>query len=238
MIAYFLLGLFLFVGLLLLLRWASTTEPRNVLKALAWTAGILGVIAGLFLLWAGRYALAWIALPALIGLLSRWRQIKGAIKSARGPSRGNTSAVETRFLAMTLDHDTGEMSGEVREGAFAGRRLETLSLDQLLALWREVSAEDAQSQTVLEAYLDKLHGAAWREAGEAAGSGAGGGSADGGGAMRESEALEVLGLEPGASPEEVRRAYRQMMQKLHPDHGGSDWVAAKLNEAKRVLIGE
>lgn len=236
MIAYFLLGLGLLVGLLLLLKWASETEPRNLLKALGWVAGILGVIAGLFLLWAGRYQLAWIALPALIGLLSRWRQIKSAIKSARGPSQGRTSEVETRFLAMTLEHDTGVMSGTVREGAYAGQRLEDLALDDLLVLWDEVADVDQQSASVLEAYLDKMHGDAWRERAQGAGASDAGGQHAG--PMDEAEALEILGLEPGASADDVRRAYRHLMQKLHPDHGGSDWFAAKLNEAKRVLIGD
>lgn len=238
MIAYFVLGVALLFGLLLLAKWFAEAEPRHVLKALAWSLGILGVMAGLALLWAGRYQLAWIALPALFALATRWRDIKNAIKSARGPRQDQTSTVETRFLRMTLEHDTGVMSGVVLAGSYAGAHLEDLELDDLIALWREARAEDAQSAAVLEAYLDKLHGEAWREA-VAGGGGTGqAGAAPGGGPMDEDEALEILGLSKGASREEVRRAYRELMQKLHPDHGGSNWFAAKLNEAKRVLIGE
>lgn len=241
MIAYLVLGVALLVGFVLLIKWASETEPRQLLKALAWTLGILGLIAGLFLLWAGRYQLAWIALPALFALASRWRQIRNAIKAARGPAPGRTSEVETRFLRMTLEHDTGIMTGEVREGQFAGARVENLGLQDLVALWMEVSAEDAQSAAVLEAYLDKVHGPDWRETAEGGagtGSGAGGGGAAGGGPMTETEAREILGVAPEATAEEIRRAYRQLMQKLHPDHGGSTYFATKLNEAKRVLLGE
>lgn len=242
MIAYFLLGVGLLVSLVLLLKWASETEPRNLLRALGWTAAVVGVVLGLALLWLGRYQFAWIALPALYGLLRNWRQIRQALRSAgtggSGASAGRSSRVETRFLAMTLEHDTGVMTGEVREGTYAGCRVEALGLDDLLALWREVSAEDAQSAAVLEAYLDKVHGDAWREPAAGGGARGGGAAGAGGGQMEEAEALEILGLEPGATPEQVRKAYRSLMQKLHPDKGGSDWFAAKLNEAKRVLIGE
>lgn len=201
-------------------------------------AGILGVVAGLFLLWAGRYQLAWIALPALIGLMSRWRQIRSVLRGVRGSNHGQTSKVDTRFLQMILEHDTGVMSGTVREGVFEGRRLEELSLQELLQLWREVTRQDAQSATVLEAYLDKMHGDAWRDAAHGSEEVGGGSGRDGAGSMGEAEALEILGLEPGASADDIGQAYRQLMQKLHPDHGGSDWFAAKLNEAKRILIGE
>lgn len=242
MIAYFVLGVALLFGLILLARWFAEAEPRQVVKVLAWTLGILGVMAGLALLWAGRYQFAWIALPALIALFSRWRDIRNAFKAARGPSGGRTSAVQTRFVEMTLEHDTGVMTGVVREGRYTGARLDELALDDLVALWQEARAEDAQSAAVLEAYLDKLHGDAWREAaGGGAGAGAAGGDAGAsahGGPMGTEEALEILGLEKGASKDEVLRAYRDLMQRLHPDHGGSNWFAAKLNEAKRILIGE
>ena len=244
MIAYFLLGLGLLVGILLLLKWASEAEPRQVLKALAWVGGIVGVVLGLFLLWAGRYQLAWIALPALFALASRWRQVKRALRNARGPSPSQASEVETRFVRMTLEHDTGVMAGEVLDGAHAGRRVEDLTLEQLVELWREAHAADAQSAAVIEAYLDKMHGDAWREAAddsagpEGARAGETGASGRGGGAMTREEALEILGLEENASREEIQQAYRTLMKKLHPDTGGSDWFAAKLNEAKRVLIGD
>jgi hypothetical protein len=243
-IAYFLLGLGLLVGFLLILKWASEAEPRQLLKALGWTVGVLGLVFGLLLLWVGRYQLAWIALPALIGLASRWRQIRSAIRSARGPSQGQTSEVETRFVRMSLEHDTGVMSGEVLDGTHAGRRIEELDLEQLVQLWREAQAADAQSAAVIEAYLDKLHGDAWREAADAgagaddARAGETGASGRGGGPMTREEALEILGLEEGATREDIQRAYRTLMKKLHPDTGGSDWFAAKLNEAKRVLIGD
>lgn len=239
MIAYFFLGIALLLGILLLLKWFVEADPRQAAKLAGWTLGIVAVIAGLALLWAGRYQLAWIALPAIIAMVSRWRDLRNAWKSMRGPDEDQSSTVETRFLRMTLEHGSGVMSGVVREGRYQGARLEDLSLEDLVDLWREVRAEDAQSATVLEAYMEKLHGEAWREAAQGASAGGGGnGGGPSSGVMSREEALEILGLEPGAEADDVRQAYRRLMQKLHPDHGGSTYLATKLNEAKRVLIGD
>lgn len=243
MIAYLVLGVALLIGFVLLAKWFAETEPRSVIRAILWALGVLGVIAGLALLWAGRYQLAWIGLPALIGLASRWRQIVNAIKAARGPAQGQTSQVETRFLNMTLEHDTGVMTGVVREGRFQGAHVEDLDLNELVELWRELRAEDAQSAAVLEAYLDKVHGDAWRDPAEGMGGDDAAGASrqgapSGAGRMSAEEAWEILGLQPGASADDIRAAYRKLMQKLHPDHGGSNYFAAKLNQARRVLLGE
>ena len=106
----------------------------------------------------------------------------------------------------------------------------------------ECRAEDAQSAAGLEAYLDKTAGETWREAAGAgtggAGAGAGAGGPSGGGPRSRDEALEILGLEPGATRDEVREAHRRLMQKVHPDHGGSNYLAAKINQAKELLLGE
>jgi hypothetical protein len=258
-IAYFVLGLGLLVGLLLLIKWFTEADPRRVGRALLWTLGGLGVLVGLILLWLGRYQLAWIGLPALLALASRWHQIAAAIRAARrsrgwgggggAADPGRSSTVETRFLRMTLMHDSGVMTGEVLEGRFAGQRLEDLSLQDAVLLWDDVASADAQSATVLESYLDRVYGEAWRAAAaqgnwrEAGGAGAGHGGSEGGrrqsranGAMTVEEARAVLGVDADADPATIRAAYRRLMQKVHPDHGGSDYFAAKLNEARRILL--
>jgi DnaJ domain len=238
LIAYTILGLSLLAGFLLIARWFIAAEPRRVIGVLRWTAAGAGLVLGGYLIWGGRQALAAISLPMLIPLLLRWRSIWNQIKAARGPSPGQSSSIRTRMLHMTLDHDTGGMEGVVAEGRFQGRNLSDLAMADLLALWRECRATDAQSTAVLEAYLDRRHGAEWREAAGAGPSGEGQGpGAASGGPMTRDEAYEILGLKAGAAPEEIRQAHRRLMQKLHPDHGGSNYLAAKINEAKDLLLG-
>ena len=171
---------------------------------------------------------------AMAQMANMFKSFKNSVKGAQGPTSGNTSSVETRFLRMTLDHDSGAMSGEVLEGPYRGRRLDRLSLEQLEELLAQCRAEDMQSATVLEAYLERTHGDAWREADEARGGGRTTG--EGNGSMSAAEAREILGLGPEASREEIIDAHRRLMQKLHPDRGGSTYLAAKINRAKEVLL--
>ena len=240
MIAYFILGLCLLVGFIFLARWFAATEPRKVVVLVRWVLAILGLIVGGYLLWGGFQALAALALFFMLPALMRWRMIWNRLKAARGPSPGQASEVETRFFKMTLDHDSGVMTGLVKEGRFHGRALEDLEIEELVDLWAECRAEDAQSAAVLEAYLDRTQGEAWREAAQKdyGGAGAGPRPPSGPGAMSQEEAHEILGLEPGASPEEIHEAHRRLMQKIHPDHGGSNYLAAKINQAKARLLGE
>ena len=231
MFPIYLLGLVLLVASLLLLRWFVRAEPSQVKRVARWAAIVLGIIVGGYLLFAGRQLLAALWLPALLALL--WlRPLWQRAKAARGPSSGQTSEVATRFLDMTLDHDSGSMTGTVREGRFAGRPLDTLSLDDLIELWQTCMAEDEQSARVLESYLDRTLGDAWRE--KASEGRASGGP---GAPMTREEAYEILGLEPGADEAEIRKAYRRLMQKIHPDQGGSGYLAAKINQAKDLLLG-
>ena len=236
MIGYFLLGLALLVGLILLMHWFVRADPGQVLRIMRWVA--IGLLAGLVLalLFFGRSLLGLLfLLPFLIPAFLRWRMLWRRVKGAMGPTPGQSSEVVTRFLRMTLDHDSGAMTGTVLEGRFAGRPLERLSLAELIALWQECRALDEQSASVLEAYLDREHGEDWRDAAEAAG-GPGNGAAAPGGAMTLDEAYEILGLAPGASDDDIREAHRRLLQKIHPDHGGSNYLAAKINQAKDLLL--
>lgn len=241
MISYFILGLALLAGSLLLLRWFVNAEPRSVVTALKWLLAAAGLAFMVFLFFGGARLLMVFALPFLLPLLLRSGMILRLLqraKAARGPAPGQTSEVRTRFLRMTLDHDSGAMEGTVVEGAFRGLRLAEMQEDQLMELWRTCRAEDEQSAQVLEAYLDRMRGSEWRAA-------AGAGKTEeeeeksagpAGGEMTEAEAYEILGLEPGAGESEVREAHRRLMQKFHPDHGGSNYLATKLNQAKEILL--
>ena len=145
----------------------------------------------------------------------------------------------TAFLRMTLDHDTGTMEGTILRGRFAGMRLEELGPADLLALLRECRAEDEEGARLLEAYLDRAH-PEWRDelAGERAGrrDGGGGSARPASGDMSVEEAYAILGLAPGADAEAIKEAHRRLMVKLHPDHGGSDYLATKINRARDVLL--
>jgi hypothetical protein len=229
-IAYFILGLALLLGSVLLIRWYVSSDPKQVARVARWTLAGVGIGLGLYLLFAGRQALAALALPALIPLILRYRGLWRRLKSAAGPTPGQTSEVTTRFFHMVLDHDSGAMHGEVLEGHFKGHRLLDLQLHDLLALRAECEGADAQSLAILETYLDRAHGGAWREA-------AASGERTGGAApMTREEAYEILGLDPGADEAQIREAHRRLMQKIHPDHGGSNYLAAKINQAKDLLL--
>lgn len=231
------------VGLYLVLRWWSQATPQQMIVALRWTAIILGVGVIVFAALTRRWGLlAMLAIPAL-AMFRAWRVGRTQARNARGPSAGASSDVETRFLRMTLDHQSGAIDGEVVDGEFAGRMLGTLTLGELIRLWRVCVVEDEQSRSVLEAYLDRVHGETWRHAagGEAADEEARarrrGDSPWGQGGMSEAEAREILEVEAGADREAIEAAYRKAMQSAHPDHGGSDWMAARVNQARDILLG-
>jgi hypothetical protein len=151
---------------------------------------------------------------------------------------GNQSHVASDILDMTLDHDSGAMSGKILKGPMAGRALADLSESEFLELLRYCREQDEDSVRLLETYLDRRFGDSWRADNQAsAGGGASDDGATSGGSLTESEALDILGLETGAPREEIIQAHRRLMQKMHPDRGGSNYLAARINEAKECLLG-
>jgi hypothetical protein len=147
---------------------------------------------------------------------------------------GQTSSVRTSVLAMELDHDTGDMDGEVLSGPYEGRRLSQLNLEDLIDLLDLCRSANDRSEALLEAYLDKAH-SGWRERHERE-AGAEAGPPPSSGPMTVEEALAILGVTPEASAEEIRAAHRRLMKQYHPDSGGSDYLAAKVNQAKDLLL--
>jgi DnaJ-domain-containing protein 1 len=146
-------------------------------------------------------------------------------------SSGQASRVRSQYLDMALDHDSGELSGQILAGPHAGHGLGEFDLPQLTAM---ISGFDAESVALLESYLDRRF-PAWRE--NAQGNAAGGQSrAASSGKMTNEEAYQILGLQPGAGRDEIGRAHRALMKKLHPDQGGSTYLAARVNEAKDTLL--
>lgn len=232
MVAYLILGFSLLIGLVFLARWFMGTEPRRIVPVARWLALIVAVIVGGYLIWGGRQLLAVFLLPLLLPALMRYRALWNRMKAMGGPTPGQASQVETRFLRMTLDHDTGVMTGMVREGRFRGRQLDEMNLEDLVELWRECRVADAQSAAVLETYLDRTQGEEWRR-----GAGSGASPRRAGTGMTREEAYEILGLDPKASNSDIHEAHRRLMQHAHPDRGGSNYLAAKINQAKDLLLG-
>lgn len=167
-------------------------------------------------------------LPRLWGAFNRAR-------AARGPTPGSRSTVEADWLRMTIDHDTGRLAGDVLKGTFRGRTLDSLAPGELLALRAECRANDSESARLLEAYLDRRLGGDWRENEGGSDERHRSGAAEV--PMTPKQALEILGLEPGANRDAIVSAHRRLIQKLHPDRGGSSYLAAQINRAKDVLLG-
>lgn len=233
MLAYFVIGLFLLVALLVGGHSLANTDPKKLAKALKISAAIiLGLIAG-FLVLTGRFAYA---PPVIIAALMFLRN-RPLFGSGSGPSPGQTSSVDTNWLKASLNHDNGEMDADIIRGSFEGKKLSDLTLDQLLELQEECK-EDEQTVTILNTFAERYFSEqsednqyqkhSSKEEYTRAQSG--------GGSMTRREALEILELQDNASLDEIKAAHRKLMKKFHPDHNGSDYMAAKINEAKDLLI--
>ena len=228
-------GFAILCGFLLLGYLFVNADPAKLARGLKWggLAGGIVAIVGLLVLTEGMVLRWLIYLLPLAPVLPVFRRLKSMFSGLTGPATGQTSEVDTPFLRMTLDHDTGHMTGTVLRGRFAGMRLDELGRAELLDLLRECRAEDEESARLIEAYLDRLH-PDWHDdlGSQQAGSAAQRASAD----MTVDEAYEILGLSPGADEEAIRAAHRRLMKQLHPDHGGTDYLATKINRARDVLL--
>jgi hypothetical protein len=244
--SWLILGVCLLAGAFLGARWFMSADPKALAKIMRWGGIAVFALLIVYLAVTGRFLLV----PPLVVLgLMIWRRVRGGGAGSwfsglrRPPSPGQASDVETLYLRMSLDHDSGAISGEVRRGRFEGRELADLSFDELLELLAECRQHDAQSAQLIESYLDRVKGPEWRER-----SGAGDGDDGGGGQQRRGaraagatmtreEAYQVLGLDDGASAADVKEAHRRLILKIHPDQGGSNYLAAKINQAKEFLLG-
>lgn len=236
---YFLLGIAALALYMLGTRRFLSANPQRLARSMRKTGGVIALVLALLVALTGRVALA-IPLGFFGALLLARRHPFAPIGTA-GRSPGRTSSVRTAFFEMVLDHETGAMRGRVLAGKYAGQDLGTLTRSDLMLLWQECRAAEPQSRQLLEAYLDR-HWHGWREA-QQQGRGEGA-RRDGGngrmtpGRMTAEEALDVLGLKPGAAEDDIKAAHRNLMKRFHPDQGGSTYLAAKINEAKDVLLGK
>lgn len=222
----FYLLLLLFAGLLLF--WFILNNPAPKSATVLITAGpIILMVAGALLTFFRRGV---IGMPLLFIGLSWWRRNR-SMRPANY-SGGQKSTVRSADLEMELDHDTGDIDGRILTGHLKGTLLSSLTKDELLALYVEISS-DGDSIALLASFLDRYH-PDWREhidpdSSENQGPGAGNEK------MSREEAYQILGVEPGASQEEIYQAWRRLIKGVHPDHGGSAFLTTKINAAKDVL---
>jgi hypothetical protein len=221
-----------------LLQMFRAANPVVLARAIKIGGGVVALAVAAFTGVKGELA---VAIPigifgaGLLGWspfgLSGFGGIGGLFGGSGQRSPGQTSRVRSQFLDMTLDHDSGELRGQIVAGPYAGHALGEFDLAQLTAM---ISGFDAESVSLLESYLDRRF-PAWRQ--NAQGNTAGWQSrAASSGKMTDEEAYQILGLEPGAARDDIGRAHRALMKKLHPDQGGSTYLAARVNEAKDVLL--
>jgi DnaJ-like protein len=222
---------------LVLVLWGLNGFTKADPKLLAQVAKVLRPAGGIVLLAVAGFLLSRgqieVAIPlGLTGLgLLGWGPFTSTgwfQRTQKTP--GQVSRVRTAFVEMELDHDSGAMRGTIIAGRRAGASLDSLELSSLLALLPEF---DDDSRALLAAYLDRRD-AGWREHAQGDAAAGQGGARDG--KMTEEQAYQVLGLPPGASAEAVAQAHRTLMKKLHPDQGGSTYLAAQINAAKDVLL--
>jgi hypothetical protein len=232
-----LLGAVVLVLIIFLLRTFIGANPKALAKVLRYAGALAlgGLAIGLFVLErpaAGAFlaSIAWGVFTgghAWPGGWPHWGRKTAA-------SSGRTSNVRTAWLEMELDHDSGDMRGTILQGEHAGQRLDQLDREALMAFYAQAASDDAETKRLLEAYLDRTLGADWNAGAQAheppperAATG-----------MTRAEALKVLGLKDDASEDEIRAAHRRLMLQNHPDRGGTDYLASKINEAKDFLLGD
>lgn len=172
---------------------------------------------------------------SLLGLLARsapliqmWRRRSN---SQFGPR------LKTPFLDIKINLRNGHIDGKVLQGEFAEQLLSSLDRTQLDKLAESMKNIDREGTMLLHAYLMRRFGAngeqsqSYREyqqkhqrQGQTASS------------FTKDEALQILGLQVGAGNTEIVKAHKKLIQKLHPDRGGNDYLASKVNAAKDLLL--
>ena len=229
------------ITLYLLLQMFRSANPAVLARTIKFGGGVVALAVAAFTGLRGELA---VAIPLGIfgaGLLgwtplanAGFGNIGGLFGGGATRPAGQASRVRSQFLDMRLDHDSGQLAGQIVAGPHAGRDLQEFDLAGLLAM---APAFDAESVALLESYLDRRF-PAWRE--NAHDTAAGGrreeSRAASSGKMTAEEAYQILGVKPGAGREEISRAHRGLMKKLHPDQGGSTYLAARVNEAKDTLL--
>jgi len=206
--------------------------PQAQRRGFLWKSGFWAVLGiSILLVYTGRMHWLGAGLAALVPLVKGLIALSfRALPLVRILRRFKTtpSQFRTRSLVVTINFSSGQMDGEILVGEHAGKQLSQLSNEQLKAFAEELKSNDRESSVLLQAYLLRSGTQGFQGAEDFKP----GGFAD----LSKDEAYSVLGLEPGASQQDIIKAHKRLMQRLHPDRGGSDYLAAKINSAKDKLI--
>lgn len=227
----FILGLVIVVGGWYLIKSFANAQPAQVRGLIRKMGGIAVIVFAGFLTLRGEINIAIPLFMLGLGLMGHQAMFPNGMPWQR-KSPGQASRVATSLVAMELDHDTGRMDGHVLAGTYKGRKLSSLSLAEAQALHAQCASAPDQSRALLEAWIERSH-PEWRAQWNSA---AGRAPATSTTKMTRAEALAILGLKEGASADDIRAAHRRLMKTAHPDLGGSDYLAAKINEAKEFLL--
>lgn len=222
------LGLLALLGVMWFMSWYGKAGNAERNKALKTGLLYFVAIALLLLVISGRIPVIFAAISAAIPFLHRlfaYRGLLGAAGRFAG-SRFGPTRLTTKWLVVEYDMVRRSLDGTVTRGQYEGQKLSQLNEAQLNSLLEEVS-DDFQSRAAVNAYIIMRKGGPDPQKAQA--------SALMDGKMSISQAYEILGLEENASLDEIKMAHKRLMQKLHPDRGGSSYLAAQINHAKDVL---
>lgn len=229
-------GLFALYLLLAAIKQFAKLSPADAAKIVRKGGFAIGVIGVLLLVLRGGAGIFGALASAALGAATKggFNPLNSAFQAAgMGAKKRLVSKARSATIEMRLDLDSGVVKGTVLGGPYGGKELDELARPDCLRLYELCQRDDPEGATLLETYFDRRF-AGWREADE--GQSQARGSARSSSAMSRDEAYEILGLPKGASAEEIIRSHRGLMKKLHPDHGGSTALAARVNQAKDVLL--
>ena len=225
------LGLVIVVGGWYLIKSFANAQPAQVRGLIRKLGGLAVIGLGVFMMLKGEISVAVPMFMLGLGLMGQQAMFPNGMPWQR-KTPGQASKVSTSIIAMQLDHDTGRMEGEVLAGTYKGRKLSSLTLPEAQALHTQCAAAADQSRALFEAWIERTH-PEWRAQWN---SGEGRAATTSSPKLTRAEALAILGLKEGASADDIRAAHRRLMKTAHPDIGGSDYLAAKVNEAKDFLL--
>lgn len=237
-LALFLLAIFVFRYLMRRLTKISFSDKKRIVGVILLGIVVLLTATGrlhwLLTVLGGIVVLGIRLLPNLLRYLPLIHRLWAQYQPLRSPSKNDGySSVEAEYIHMRLNRDSGEIDGKIVKGRYAGKSLGDLDKQSLLRLLRECQEYDEDSSLLLETYLDRIYGEDWHNFEDKDQS-----TRSSDVKMSEEEARSILGVAVGASREEIIETHRRFIQKNHPDRGGSNYLAAKINQAKDVLLGK